>query len=268
MEIPDYKAISRILWKHDLMHTCCRVNEGMEDEYDSEAGILVELLSESTGPVDFNALARAFVKSFEFCFSEGCLRNRPWKVAVREIWLELFKPEKKWRPEVIQWEQRHHSRAIAPLFTYPHERPSPYRWVPPHLESDGVTARFPPHPVEARAPRLWLVSDGNQAWLVNLFEVPLPSVRIARTGFGSSDCATFPYSASDDWSYENIQPNHCVLVDEWDGYYCLDFYIYCELTVTLPGSSEQYFRVGGGLEKGCIATQVLLWDNGAVGPLK
>ena len=35
--------LSRILWEHDPMGTCCNVNEGMEDEYDKIAATMITL---------------------------------------------------------------------------------------------------------------------------------------------------------------------------------------------------------------------------------
>lgn len=151
-----------------------------------------------------------------------------------------------------------------PKATYPTQQLSPFTWISPHLAADGITLRFPPHKPELRRPMLWLVSWYGQAWLVNLCHQAIPLVTVSRSGFGGGDESPCGYSASEDWVYRDVPPQHCVLVDEWDEIYSSDFYIHCGLSVTVPEIGEMFFRAGSK-SKGHIDTQVLLWDTGEKG---
>lgn len=54
--------LSRIMWEIDPMGTCCTVNEGMEDEYDSIAATVIELSKTMT---DKAAMKQAIVYWFD-----------------------------------------------------------------------------------------------------------------------------------------------------------------------------------------------------------
>lgn len=149
---------------------------------------------------------------------------------------------------------------------YPTIKKSPFVWVPPHLEADGIRPKFPPRKPELRQPLLWLVAKRNKAWLVNCCNQALPEVVVRKGGFGGGD-EPMAYSANEDWVYRDILPGFCVLVDEWDEFYDLDFYIFCYLKIDVPGCGEMSFCAGGA-RKGCIDSQILLWNNCDKGGLK
>ena len=60
-------AISQLLWQLDPMNTCCNVNEGMEDEYWSQASDIAERLEQGETP------RAAIIATFDFWFWEDCL---------------------------------------------------------------------------------------------------------------------------------------------------------------------------------------------------
>lgn len=60
-------AISQLLWQLDPMNTCCNVNEGMEDEYWSQASDIAERLEQGEPP------RAAIIATFDFWFWEDCL---------------------------------------------------------------------------------------------------------------------------------------------------------------------------------------------------
>ena len=269
MPLPDYKEISHILWRHDPMQTGCQLSTSMYDAYHAPARIMCDKLGQHTAPVRFKALRLALFDSFESAFGQACQQNQALQDALQRIWLDFFKPAKKQRPELIAYEKRMQTQHNQdPVYTYPCQRTNPFQWTPPHLCADGITPAFPPHPPELRKPLLWLVSSLNQAWLVNLCDQSLPFVSAGRTGFGSYDDGSFGYNAEKDWVYHNLPANHCALVDEWDDYYDLDYCLFCHLKIEVPGFGTMSFSLGGGWQKGCIATQVLLWNTGERGKLK
>lgn len=59
--------VSQQLHQHDPMNTCCSVNDGMEDEYTSQAKDNVRHLSEG------EPLRDALIRTFDHWFWEGCL---------------------------------------------------------------------------------------------------------------------------------------------------------------------------------------------------
>ena len=60
-------AISQLLWNLDPMNTCCNVNEGMEDEYWSQASEIARRLEQGETP------RAAIIATFDFWFWEDCL---------------------------------------------------------------------------------------------------------------------------------------------------------------------------------------------------
>ena len=60
-------AISQLLWQLDPMNTCCNVNEGMEDEYWSQAREIARRLEQGETP------RAAIIATFDFWFWEDCL---------------------------------------------------------------------------------------------------------------------------------------------------------------------------------------------------
>lgn len=59
--------VSQQLHQHDPMNTCCSVNEGMEDEYLSQAKDIVRHLFEGV------PLRDALTRTFDHWFWDGCL---------------------------------------------------------------------------------------------------------------------------------------------------------------------------------------------------
>jgi hypothetical protein len=59
--------LSELLWRADLMNTCCTVNEGMENEYDGEARNIVERIAKGEDP------RNAIIAVFNEYFWWGCL---------------------------------------------------------------------------------------------------------------------------------------------------------------------------------------------------
>ena len=59
--------INHLLWQLDPMNTSCNVNEGMEDEYWSQASEIAEQLDKG------EAARAAITATFDFWFWEDCL---------------------------------------------------------------------------------------------------------------------------------------------------------------------------------------------------
>jgi hypothetical protein len=70
--------LSRLLYEQDPRNTCCRVNKGMEDEYDRVAGHIVQQLKVG---IPFKT---AFHDIFSFFWWSGCMIENPFVVAIIE----------------------------------------------------------------------------------------------------------------------------------------------------------------------------------------
>lgn len=69
----DIAEVNHLLWKHDLMGTCCNQMQGMEDEYWACADGVSSLLKQG---LSFEQAVRT---SFEESFWEGCFDSSPRK---------------------------------------------------------------------------------------------------------------------------------------------------------------------------------------------
>lgn len=73
------KRIARRLYELDPMNTCCSVNDGMADEYLSEAQEIAQLLGNGV-------LLRAAVKqTFDSRFWDGCLEEHTRAVGLHAL---------------------------------------------------------------------------------------------------------------------------------------------------------------------------------------
>jgi len=63
--------LSKIFYTHDPLHTSCTVNENMEDEYDSEALDVLQLIHEG------HTFETAIHFIFDYMFWKGCLIDNP-----------------------------------------------------------------------------------------------------------------------------------------------------------------------------------------------
>lgn len=70
------EQICKLLWRIDPMHTCCNVNDNMEDEYSKEARWISDLVNSGMDA------RKAVITVFDIWFEEGCMEGG------REIYLE------------------------------------------------------------------------------------------------------------------------------------------------------------------------------------
>ena len=133
-----------------------------------------------------------------------------------------------------------------------------FKWVP-IAERKIKWGPMPPRKKEIRLPLLWLAGDGNELYLVNSSGETFDSVVAGSGGFQTIDDNAVSVSTDSSYKYQNIKPNDAVKVDEFDGFYDLDFHIQASLIV----KSE---RIGHVViltspKKGGIGETVLLWDS-------
>jgi hypothetical protein len=139
-----------------------------------------------------------------------------------------------------------------------------FEWVPP----DKRRSRFgggpvPPRKPETRVPILWLTRDGNELYLVNLSKEALDSVVVDSGGYLTADDDVVTVGSEAQYHYKDVKPNDAVKVDEYDGYYDLDYVLQVYLTIKSP--SLGCIEISSPPEKGGVGETVLLWDSGESG---
>lgn len=243
-----FEKINAILHRHDPV----RIAYIAPNEYELEARDLLNRFLSKEKRYRLKDVHKEVHAVFEHWFegvtcTEGALQS-----IAHAIWEECFQRHKKMTPtQINSFERKQSEFRNRPKAEYPTIKTNPYIWSTSN-------------PSELRRPLLWLVTesiyDGNQAWLVNVSGETLNSVAASKTGFGGGDAGAFGYNASEDWVYQHVPHNHCVLVDEWDMIVASDFFLFCELTIDLPSYGVLNF-CAKGTKKGNIDSQVLLWDN-------
>lgn len=138
-----------------------------------------------------------------------------------------------------------------------------FTWIPPHARMSRFGGPASPRQTEERRPILWLARDGNELYLVNAGNEVLKRVIIDNGGFLTVDDDVAIISSKSPIIYENIQPGESVKVDEYDGFYDLDYSLHVQLGIesSFPG----HVTITSPAQKGGVNEMVLLWDSGEPG---
>lgn len=138
-----------------------------------------------------------------------------------------------------------------------------FTWVPPEKRTSRFGGPMPPRKPENRIPVYWLARDGNELYFVNASQETLAFVETASGGFQTVDDDVTVSAAGGEYAYKNVRPGSAVKVDEYDGYYDLDFMV--QVSVMVQSASRGCLQIRSPLEKGGIRETVLLWDSGESG---
>lgn len=138
-----------------------------------------------------------------------------------------------------------------------------FTWLPPHARMSRFGGPVSPRPAETRRPELWLARDGNELYLVNERDETLSRVVVDKGGFQTVDDDVLTVSSASLLTYENVQPGEAVKVDEYDGFYDLDYVLYVHLEIESPLLGRIAITSPG--EKGGVGEVVLLWNSGEPG---
>jgi hypothetical protein len=118
---------------------------------------------------------------------------------------------------------------------------------------------FPPRKPELRRPLLWLAREGDELFLVNETDEILDSVIVQMGGFQTVDDEAFTVSSGEVYTYKKINPHDAVKIDEYDGFYDLDFMIQVQIQVKSRGLG--CLEITSQTNKGGVKETVLLWDT-------
>ena len=138
-----------------------------------------------------------------------------------------------------------------------------FKWISLDKRVSRYGGNMPPRKPEIRSSVLWLARDGNEVYLVNLSNEVLDLVVADCGGFITADDDVGTITSPDNYEYKNVKPNDAVKVEEYDGYYDLDYVLMVSLEVKSKtiGSIEVFTPA----KKGGVYEMVLLWDNGDAG---
>jgi len=134
-----------------------------------------------------------------------------------------------------------------------------FKWIPPDKRKSRFGGLVSPRKTELRRPLLWLAREGNELYLVNSSQETLDLV-VARTGgFQTVDDDCLTVSSENKYKYKNIQPNNAVKVEEFDGFYDLDYVL--QVVINIQSKNMGCIKILTPPEKGGIGEIVLLWDT-------
>lgn len=90
-----------------------------------------------------------------------------------------------------------------------------------------------------RKPKYWLARDGGELYFINNTEEVLDSVSTSTGGFATfgDDVATVN---STSYTYEDVLPQETVKIEEYDGYFDLDYVL--QVTIHLESKIEGNLR--------------------------
>lgn len=132
-------------------------------------------------------------------------------------------------------------------------------WVPFERRKSRFGGSIPPRQPENRHPVLWLARDGNEVYLVNSSEEILDFVVAESGGFQTVDEDVMSVASKDKYEYENIKPNTAVKVEEYDGFYDLDYVL--QLSLRIQSKKLGCIEITSPAEKGGVEETVLLWNT-------
>lgn len=120
-----------------------------------------------------------------------------------------------------------------------------------------------PRKPELRRPVLWLARSGNEMYLVNDSKETLELVAADCRGWLTVDDQSATKGSMPTYRYERVQAADAVKVEEYDGFYDLDYVLQVYLLIQSPGLGRLQIVSPPGKEG--IEETVPLWDTGEPG---
>lgn len=135
-----------------------------------------------------------------------------------------------------------------------------FTWVPMDKRVGMFNLPLPPRPLEKRTPLLWFARNGGELYLVNHSNEVLDVVRASSGGFQSVDDDVMCRSDGEVHEYTQVGMGDAVLLEEYDGFYDLDFIL--QINVQLKSEKLGSIEFTSGANKGGVTESVLLWNTG------
>lgn len=138
-----------------------------------------------------------------------------------------------------------------------------FKWVPLDKRKSRFGGKVSPRKPEKRVPILWLARNGGELYLVNASKEILKSLTAESGGFQTIDDDAITVSSEKKYEYRDIVPNDAVKVEEYDGYYDLDYIL--QVHIRIQSQSLGCIDITSPSKKGGVGEVVLLWDSGEPG---
>lgn len=140
-----------------------------------------------------------------------------------------------------------------------------FTWVPLNKRKSRFGGLMSPRKPENRLPLLWLAREGDELYFVNSSEETLNSVIADGGDFQTVDDDVLTLTSGEKYEYKHVKPNTAVKIDEYDGYYDLDYVI--QIYIRVQSKSLECVDITCPPKKGGIEETVLLWDTGENGKM-
>ena len=136
-----------------------------------------------------------------------------------------------------------------------------FKGIPIDQRKSKFGGPMSPRPKENRLPILWFAREGKELYLVNSSEEMLDFVAAGIDEFQTvdDDCITVSSENKNKYEYKNVKPNDAVKVEEFDGYYDLDYLL--QVSIQIQSKNLGNIEIFSPPEKGGIGEIVLLWDT-------
>ena len=115
---------------------------------------------------------------------------------------------------------------------------------------------------ELRKPKYWLARNGGELYFVNNTDEVLDFVSTKTGGFLTADDDIVTLGCKG-YSYNEVMPLEAVKIEEFDGYFDLDYVI--QVDIFVKSKKEGSLKIQSPAKKGGVGETVLLWDTGEEG---
>jgi hypothetical protein len=113
-------------------------------------------------------------------------------------------------------------------------------------------------------PWLWLCRHGEELYLVNSSSEMIDEVSASNGGMQTVDDVAVCLESKSRYIYKNVEPNQAVKVDEYDGFYDLDFLI--QVYIRIRSDILGHMELRSPLSKGGLKRNTaLIWKKGKLG---
>ena len=134
-----------------------------------------------------------------------------------------------------------------------------FTWVPPNKRLSRFGGSPPPRKAETRTPLFWLARKGEELFFVNSSKDTLNFVIADSGGFQTVDDDVMAVGNNDKYDYKNVKPNQAVKVEEYDGFYDLDYIL--QVSIRVQSKSIGCIELITPAKKGGVGETVLLWNT-------
>lgn len=127
-------------------------------------------------------------------------------------------------------------------------------------------SKFPgPNPRQnGPIPLLWLCRSGEELYLVNSSTETIDEISVRHGGMQTVDDEALCLASKSRYTYKNVEPNQAVKVDEYDGFYDLDFLI--QVYIRIRSEILGHMEIRSSLSKGGLKRNTaLIWNEGKLG---